>query len=162
MGLILYENKLRGATASGVGTVSGNITNLIDGRTSTSEVFASGADREFTVDLGTTQQIDTLAISRNDLIVGGADLELSGSADDISYTPIDTYSPNDTRVNVVSFSPVSYRYYKVNITGHSADVFITDLAIGEAVILERDQKHGFIEPYYADNDKITSNVTRGK
>jgi len=44
------------------------------------------------------------------------DFSLSGSLDNINWTPIDTVTNNSANVTDRSFNPVGFRYFKVNVT----------------------------------------------
>ena len=48
------------------------------------------------------------------------------------------------------------------MSGHSANATAADIALGDAITLERDQKFGFIAPEFADGDEIIPNITRGQ
>ena len=163
MALILYGNVIRNGTPSSIGTVSGSIANLIDGRTSTSESFASGATREFIIDYGSATNVNCLGVARSNLYSVGATVTIQGSTDNVSYSTLFSLTPTNGDVQVKLDSTThSYRYYKIQISGHSNTVNITDIAIGEAKILERDQAFGFKPPVYADGDTVIPNITRGR
>lgn len=163
MGAILYENLIRTATASSIGTVSGNIDSLKDGRTSSSDKFAVGATRSFVIDNGSAKTINTLGIARHNLGSAGATVTVQGSSDNASYSTLFSVSPsNDKVIMEIKSSNYSYRYYRVQISGHSIEAFTTDISIGARLDLERDQKGGFVSPLYANNDEIIPNITRGQ
>ena len=163
MALILFENLFRTGSVNTIGTVSGNVDGLIDGRTSTSESFATGATREFRVDMTTATNVNCLGVGRNNLSTHGATVTVQGSTDDAIYSTLFSITPTADDVLIKLDSTThSYRYYRIQISGHSSNVFACDIAIGEAKTLERDQKSGFIAPLYADGDEVIPNVTRGQ
>lgn len=162
MAIIMIDNYVRTGTASSIGTVSGSIAGLVDGRTGTSESFATGATREFVIDGAIALTVNCLGIARHNLNTAGATITIQGSTDNVSYSTLFSQTPPDNRCVMYFTSNYSYRYYKVQISGHSEAVFATDIALGGAIALDRDQKAGFISPFMADSDIVTPNITRGQ
>lgn len=162
MAIILVENLLRTATASSIGTVGGTIDALKDGRTSTTEAFATGATREFKLDNTTAKTVNCLGVARHNLASVGGTIAVEGSSDDATYTPLFSVTPTNNNIILSDQSDYSYRYYKIKISGHSANVTASDVAIGDSITLERDQKFGFIAPEFADGDQVLPNITRGQ
>lgn len=172
MGAILYRNYFREAvngegTLSAIGTVSGGMDAATDSRTGTSETFATGANREVTVQpsIGNSK-VNCVGIARHNLLDAGATITVLGSNDNSIYTTLfSTTADNATFNNTLFYvdsSDYTYSYYRVRVSGHSVNVFMTDLAIGEAIRLERDQYYGFVAPEFADGDRIRANMTRGQ
>ncbi len=167
-GFILWENHLRGATIVSESTLTNfGASNMVDGKTSTQAGFAGGATRSVPFDLGTAKPVDTICVGRhNGIDSTSAFVRLYGSDDNISYSSVSLAVSINTRTkfNYLSFTPASYRYYRVDVTslGNNIDLYIADVSIGEKLDLERPQKHGFIPPEFADGDQIISNVTRGQ
>lgn len=172
MGAILYENYLRSAhngsgTLSAIGTVSGSMSSAVDGRTGTSEVFAVGATREVTVQpFFGNSKVNCVAVARHNLLDTGATITVLGSNDNSAYTTLFSANAPVTTFNNTFFyvddNDYTYTYYRVRVSGHNADVFMTDLAIGEALRLERDQYYGFTPPEFADGDRVRANITKGQ
>jgi len=163
MGALMYENELRTATVLSDGSVGSGIANALDGRTSTSAEFATGATREVVFDMGAALFTNTLCVGRNNLASAGATIHVEGSSDNVTYTYL--YGQAALSSDKIIFklgTDDTYRYWKIAISNQSKQVFITDVAIGKRDDLQRDQKYGFISPTYADGDKITPNVTRGQ
>lgn len=163
MGYILCENVLRSATITSESTIANfPIASALDGRTATNAGFDDAADREVVFDLGAAISIDTLAIGRNNLST--KTVTIAGSSDNVSYTNITGFISITTSSKVYSkklASPVSYRYYRLTVGSGVQDGYIADIALGQAVDLERSQKHGFIKPEFAEGDRIIPNVTEG-
>lgn len=163
MAAILYDNIVRTASPSAIGTVSASIDSLRDGRTSSSEKFAVGATRSFVIDNGSAKTINTLGIARHNLGSAGATVTIQGSSDNASYSTLFSVSPsNDKVIMEIKSSNYSYRYYRVQVSSHSIEAFATDIALGVRLDLERDQRHGFIPPEFSDGDRVIPNVTRGQ
>jgi len=161
MGYILYDNVLRGSTVTS--DDSTGIASALDGRTSSSALWTdTGATRTTVIDCATAQSVDALGIGRNNLGTQNATVVIAGSSNNSSYTTLFTITPADDSVVMESISSVSYRYYRIQITAQDADVYITDIALGVRLDLERDQKGGYISPEFADGDQITPNTTRGQ
>lgn len=163
MGYVLCENVLRSATVVSEDTITNfPISSALDGRTATQSGFDDASNREVVFDLGEATSIDTLSIGRNNLST--KTITIAGSSDNVSYTNITGFISVTTSSKVYSkklSSPVSYRYYRLTVGSGVHDGYISDIALGEAVDLERSQKHGFIKPEFADGDRIVANITEG-
>jgi hypothetical protein len=161
MAAILYENIIRDFTVL-TDESADSINNSHDGRTSTSTSFATGATRSIVVDCTSARTVNCLAFGRNNAGSTSTTITVQGSTDNASYSTLFTKDPTDDRVKFYIQSNYSYRYYKIQISGHSNTVYFADLALGEYLSLERDQKAGFISPLYADSDRVVNNITRGQ
>jgi len=162
MGFILYENILRGATILTDETVGSSASKIVDGRTSSSAKFASGAQRNIYFDCGSAKSAGAVAWARSNAGSTSATINIRSSTDNVTYTTRFTENPTTDKVTVETGGTYSARYWNIQIDGHTSECFITDLALGVPLTLERDQKGGFISPLYANNDEITPNITRGQ
>jgi hypothetical protein len=163
MGGILYDNILRNATIlSDGGSTNFKTDKALDGRTATQAEYATGATREVVFDCGGTATGDTFCIARHNLSTVGAIVTLQRSSDNVTYTTAFSITPTDNKVIYSKQTSITYRYYKLQISGHSNNAYIADVAFGVRADLERSQKHGFIKPEFADSDRVKPNITRGK
>jgi len=163
MGAIQYENILRGATVLTDESIGSAASKIIDGRTSSSARFATGATRNLTFDCGASKTVKSVCFARNNAGSTSATITVRSSSDNISYSTVHTANPTDDKIYFhIDPSQASARYWNIQISGHNAECYITDLALGVPLTLERDQKGGFISPLYANNDEIIPNITRGQ
>jgi hypothetical protein len=162
MGAILYENILRDATVVTDESSGSAVASALNGRSSDSATFLTGAVRNLTFNYGSAKKINALGIGRNNLSTMGATVTVRGSSDNVSYTTLFSVTPTTDRVILELESDYTYQYYNIQISGQTGTAYFTDVALGERLELERDQKGGFISPLFADSDEITSNVTLGQ
>lgn len=168
MAFILCENHLRGATI--LEDETDDFTQALDGRLTTQATMpqASG-DRYVRLDCGSAVTVDTMCMARHNLGSITGDLQLYRSSDDVTYNAVFDGAnwlfnsfPGDTdKALLDTFTAETYRYWRIEVWNQDADFTVADFAIGERIDLERDQKHGFIKPDWADGDRIMANVTRG-
>lgn len=141
---------------------------LYDGKTSTQMGMEANGNNEIVFDFQQARTINHIGMAKFELIEDQCTLVLSGSNDNTTYTQFYSIQPTDNKVHMDSFASVSYRYIKIKFTSPlpSSPIppsgFLGDLFLGTAKELERSQKFGFIKPLFADQDKITANVTRGQ
>lgn len=160
-GIIAFNNYLRSAAVVSEATISGfPFANCVDGRTSTTAGFASGATRTAIINLGTSKSISAVGFARSNLFARGATLTFAGSADNVSYTDFATITPAADVVTLQSLgAPVSYQYVRVSVSGHSGDVYISDIYVGDYLVLPSNVDQSFSPPEYCDNDEVISNLT---
>lgn len=162
-GVILYNNLLRSATITSETTITNfGIAHALDGRTSSQAGFQSGADRDTVFDFGSATSVDCVAFARHNFNTANATITISGSADNVSYTTLTTATFTDDMVYTKAFTSASYRYIRVRVNATASNAYCSDIYIGEKLDLERSQKHGFIKPEFADNDKVIANTTLGQ
>jgi hypothetical protein len=120
---ILHDNRLDDGTPAASSTASGNfdVLNLRDFRPYTKFKPAS-LPATITVDCGSAKAVDYWAVYGHDLYTGGCTIELRGSTDNFSASDVlvDTLTPasNDPFVRLIA--SVSYRYWRLRITGTTA------------------------------------------
>ncbi|NBT49949.1 MAG: hypothetical protein EBV86_01960 [Marivivens sp.] len=159
---ILHENVLRGATLLTDQSITNfGFANATDGRTATQAGYAPSS-QEIRVDLGSGKAVDTLCIARHTLFSQTCTIDIDGSNDNSTYFNVADLTPTSDDVIYHTFTQATYRYYKIVISSIDANVYFSDFALGTRVDLERDQKHGFIKPEFADGDKVIANITRGQ
>lgn len=160
-GIIAFNNYLRGASVVSEATISGfPFANCVDGRTSTTTGFATGATRSVVLNFGSSKSIGAIGFARSNLFARGATLTFAGSADNVSYTDFSTITPAADIVRLQTLgAPVSYQYVRVSVSGHSGDVYVSDIYAGDYLALPSNVDRNFAPPEYSDNDEIISNLT---
>ena len=114
--------------------------NLFDDRLFTIwKASASGTTWIKTNTGGSPANVSYLGIASHNLFTIGATITFEGSPDDSTWTTIFTHTPADNKIIFRSFSTVSYRYFRLSITGGSAAVQIGELQWGVVV----DPTYGF-------------------
>lgn len=120
---IYYDNRLQDGTPAASSTAAGeyNVLNLRDFRPYT-WWKPSSLPATVTVDCGSAQPASTLAIWGHDLGSKGATIITRGSTDNFSASDdqVDTHAPSTDLPFIRSWSSVSYRYWRLRITGSSA------------------------------------------
>lgn len=115
----LYENRLDDATPVASTTATGySVLNLRDWRAYT-WWKPTALPATVTVDCGSAKASDYWAIYGHDLFTQGATIELRGSTDNFvaSNVLVDSVTPTSDAPFVRHISSVSYRYWRVRITG---------------------------------------------
>lgn len=160
-GIIAFNNFLRSATVVSESTETGfPFSNCIDGRTSTTAGFESGATRTVIVDFGSARTMSAVGFARSNLATRGATITFAGSSNNVSYTDFAAISPASDIVTLQALgSSVSYRYVRISVSGHSGDVYISDIYVGDHLVLPSNADQSFAPPEYCDNDEVISNLT---
>lgn len=160
---ILYNNLLRDTTAYSVLTDNSlaayPFANCYDGMTSTQAGF-TGLNQYIVLDFGSAIAADAIGIARHNMGDVSCTVYLAGSADNITYTPVQTINPTTNAVTYYAFTGASYRYWRLEIDSTGTSYF-ADIFLGERLDLERGQQGGFIKPLFANDDDVVANVTRG-
>lgn len=160
-GVIAFNNYLRDATVVSEATEAGfPFSNCVDGRTSTTAGFETGATRSVVLNFGTAMDISAVGFARSNLAANDATLTFEGSADNVSYTTITAITPTADVVRLdLLASTASYQYLRVSVSGHSGDVYISDIYAGDHLVLPSNVDSSFAPPEYCDNDEVLSNLT---
>jgi len=160
-GHIAFNNYLRAATVVSEATIAGfPFANAVDGRTSTTVGFAVGATRTVTLNFGVAKSISAVGFARSNLAARGATITFAGSSDNVSYTNITAIQPTADVVRLEAFnSSVSYQYVRISVSGHSGDVYVSDIYVGDHVVMPSNVDSSFAPPEYCDNDEVLSNLT---
>jgi len=164
VGRILWDNFLRTSSViEDIYTVSGfDASKSLDGRTTTFTMFNPGIS-QIVYDLGSQKNFNTLCIARHNIGPTSGYFLLYGSNDNITYTPIigNTY-PQIGKNIFVDLGGQFYRYVRFTVSDFTKQTYLADISVGQALEMQRSQKHGFIRPGLVDDDVIISNVTRGR
>lgn len=163
-GIIAFNNHLKTATVFSETTESGfPFSNCVDGRTSTTVGFEVGATRTAILNLGSAKSITAAGFARSNLFATGATITLAGSSTSGgTYTDFATFTPTNSRAMFTTFGAVSWQYVRVSVSGHSADVYISDIYVGDYVDLPANVDSNFAPPELSDNDEVISNLSYTK
>lgn len=158
----LITNQLRDATVISDETITDHpIENALDGRTSTQAGFEAGATRTVIFDFGTTVNLTHFGYVGTNLGTVGGSISFAHSSDNVTYTNSTTTNFFATVYTAELGAVLTNRYLRVRISNHYADVYISDLFVGEAIELPYDVPVGFVRPEWADEDTIETNMTGG-
>lgn len=158
--MIAYNNILRAATIDSEDTAAGYpFANALTGRTSEQAGFTSGATRAVDFDNGSAIAVAALCLAYHNLGTVGATLTLSGSSDDASYSTLISQAFSDDNVAFLTFAEASYRYLRLEVSGHSGTAYIGDFFVGPTLGLPYGPDVGWTQPSQADDDEIIANVT---
>lgn len=116
---IFYDNRLADATPVASTTANGYaVENLTDWRPYT-WWKPTALPATVTVDCGAARSADSLFVYGHDLFTQGATIETWGSTDNFSASNVlvDTYTPSSNSAFVRTFQSVSYRYWRIRLTG---------------------------------------------
>jgi len=118
--VILYDNRLADATPVASTTATGDFAaiNLADFRPYT-WWKPTALPATVTVDCGSAKAADLLTVFGHDLFTQGATLQVRGSTDNFAASDVlvGTITPTDNNPFLISFGSVSYRYWRLRITG---------------------------------------------
>ncbi len=156
-----YDNLLRGATVVSEDTITNfELAEGLDGRTSTQVGMSSGATRDIIVDFGSAKTFEYVCVANHNL--NGTTLDVAGSSDDVTYTPISSIVYDNNYVRADQITESTYRYVRLRFSGHAADIYIADIFVGQADLeLLYGVPYGFTPPEQADQDRIKANITGG-
>ena len=144
-------NILTSATLSAtVGTPELGIDYLL------SDFWEAGSSASLTADMGSVADADYIAIAGHNLSSGS--YTLSGSNNDVDYTPITTASPSDDGVIWDEFTSQSWKYYKLFVTG--TEVQIAHISIGKLTELPGQIAIPFTPIEY--DESITQKAAQGR
>lgn len=140
----LYDNRLDDGTPAASTTAAGfDVLNLRDWRPYT-WWKPSSLPATVTVDCGSAQSADYAALYGHDCATQGNTVEIRGSTDNFSASDVlvATSTPSTDDPLVITFSAVSYRYWRIKLTGGSAPS-IAVASIGVALTMPRRLEMGF-------------------
>ena len=142
--LIFHDNRLDDATPAASTTAVGyDVLNLRDWRPFT-EWQPTALPSTVTVDGGSAKAADYAFIWAHDLGSQGATLEVRGSTDNFSASDVlvATVTPSDDDPFLLDWASVSYRYWRIRITG-STMPSLGIAAIGAALEIPSPLVEGF-------------------
>ena len=142
---ILHDNRLDDATPAASSTAAGdyNVLNLRDFRSYT-WWKPSSLPATVTVDCGSAKSVDYWAVYGHDLFTGGCTIELRGSTDNFSASDVlvDTLTPANNNPFARLVNSVSYRYWRLRITGTTAPA-LAIAALGQVLDIPAYLASGF-------------------
>lgn len=143
--LILYDNRFNDATPVASSTAAGNfnVLNLRDWRAYT-WWKPSAMPATVTVDCGSAKAADYCGVYGHDLGTQGATLEVRASTDNFGASDVlvATKTPTNDKPFLLTWASVSYRYWRVKVTGATAPS-LAIAAVGAALQLPRRLTRGF-------------------
>ncbi len=158
MASFFYNNLLRSATVVSEDTISNfGFSNALSGRTSDQVGMSSGANRDIVVDFGSALTFNHVCVASHNL--NGTTLTVAGSADNVSYTDIDSIAYDNNYVRCDEIDEATYRYVRFRFSGHAADIYIADLFLGTPLDLLYGVPAGFTPPEQADDDELDAHMT---
>lgn len=141
----LFDSRLDDGTPAASTTATGyDVLNLRDWRPYTAWQ-PTALPATVTVDCGSAQAADYWAIYGHDLYTQGCTIELRGSTDNFaaSNVLVDTVTPSSNDAFVRHFASVSYRYWRLRITGGATMPSIKIAAMGVAFDIPMYLSSGF-------------------
>lgn len=135
---LLHDNRLEDATPVASSTAAGYaVANLTDWRPYT-WWRPSAMPATVTVDCGSARSADYAALFAHDCATQGNTVEMRGSTDNFSASNVlvATSTPASDLPLVLTFAGVSYRYWRLTLTGGTAPT-IAIAAVGAALALPR-------------------------
>lgn len=129
---ILHENRLDDATPVASTTATDyNVLNLRDFRPYT-WWKPTALPATVTVDCGSAKAVDYWAVYGHNLFTAGCTIELHGSTDNFSASDVtvDTFTPADNLAFARYVASVSYRYWRLRITGAAIMPSLAIAALG--------------------------------
>lgn len=142
---ILHENRLDDATPVASTTATGySVLNLRDFRPYT-WWKPTALPATVTVDCATAKAADYWAVYGHDLFTQGCTIELRGSTDNFaaSNVLVDTFTPTNNKAFARYFVSVSYRYWRLRITGGATMPALAIAAIGVLLDMPSYMMEGF-------------------
>lgn len=117
--VIAYDNVFaRGTLTASSSPAGGEAENAVDGLTWDYWQPSGAGPHTLTVDLGAAESVDYLALHAQNLATSLGSITLERSADGMAWTTVSgPHSPTDTAPLLFLFEAVSYRYYRVTMTG---------------------------------------------
>lgn len=121
------------------------------------------SSEHMTVDMGSATAADYWAVFAHDAHTQGSSLQLRGSTDNFSSSDVlvDSATPTTSSVIMRSFSSVSYRYWRLLISGGSAATSIGVAMVGPRLDMLDGMQVGFIPPTMSYSDKVLNNQSHG-
>lgn len=141
---IYHDSRFDDGTPAASTTATGfDVLNLLDWRPYT-KWQPTALPATVTVDSGSAKAADYCVVWEHDLGTEGATLEVRGSTDDFSASDVlvDSLTPSDDAPFLLEWSSVSYRYWRIRITGSTMPT-LGIAAIGAALEIPKGLSEGF-------------------
>jgi len=142
---ILYESRFMDAVPVASSTAAGNfnVLNLRDFRPYT-QWKPAAMPATVTVDSGAAKSADYCAVYGHDLFTQGATLEVRRSTDNFAANDVlvATILPASNDPFILQFASVSFRYWRIKVTGATAPS-LAIAALGVALEMPRRLREGF-------------------
>ena len=135
---IYYDNRLLdGNLVASTTTAGTHVDNLTDWRSFT-WWRPTTLPATVTVDCGSARSADSLVVYGHDLFTRSGTIEVRGSTDNFAASDVlvHSYAPPSDAPFARSFTAVSYRYWRVRITGSTPTPQLAIVAIGAAFDLD--------------------------
>ena len=142
---ILHENRLDDGTPAASTTATGySVLNLRDFRPYT-WWKPTALPATVTVDCGSAKAVDYWAVYGHNLYTHGCTIELRGSTDNFgaSNVLVDTFTPTDNLAFARYVASVSYRYWRLRITGGATMPSLAIAALGVLLDVPSYMTEGF-------------------
>src|SRR5512139_4004284 len=143
---ILHDNRLDDGTPAASSTAAGNynVLNLRDFRPYT-WWKPTALPATVTVDCGSAKSVDYWAIYGHNLFTAGCTIELHGSTDNFaaSDVTVDSYTPTSDDAFARQVASVSYRYWRLRITGAATMPSLALAALGQVLDIPAYLASGF-------------------
>lgn len=156
-----YDNRLNDGTPAASTTASGyDVLNLRDFRTG-SFWKPTALPATVTVDCGSALAASSFAVWGHDLFTQGATIEVRGSTDNFSSSNVlvSTYTPTSDLPFIRTWASVSYRYWRIRITG-STMPSLAITVIGSPLEMPVYLEDGF-DPLTRDPSGVTNRSVSG-
>lgn len=153
---IYYDNALAGGALIASTTATGtDPDNVLDWRPFT-WWRPTALPATLTVDCGSARACDYALVYGHDLWTAGCTLEIRGSTDNFvgSNVLVSSITPTSNASILLQFGSVSYRYWRVRITGAATMPNLAIAAIGAALVLP-----GYLDPSFDPTGRKVVGVT---
>ena len=141
---IFHDSRFDDGTPVASTTATGfDVLNLLDWRPYT-KWQPTALPATVTVDCGSAKAADYSVVWGHDLFTHGATLEVRGSTDNFSGSDVlvDSLTPSDDDPFLLEWSSVSYRYWRIRITGTTMPT-LGIASIGAALEIPKGLREGF-------------------
>lgn len=159
--VIAYDNVFaRGTLAASSSPDGGEAENAVDGFTWDFWAPAGAGPHTLVVDLGSAEAVDYLAFHAQNLADTSGSITLARSSDGSSWTDVSgPHSPTDNTPVLVLFSSVSYRYYRISMTGEGSMLGVVQA--GQRLTLPEGIFVGAEPPQLNPDDEILNSSSEG-
>lgn len=160
-----YVNLLEDAATSATSEATGYPKeNAYDGLTFDGWKAGAAGTVYFTADLGSAQSVDYWACAAHDLHQRSGTIKLQYSADNFSVDINDVgaaVTPSDGGVIFRTFTAVSARYWRFEVSSTTVASFIGALALGPRLDIPEGMAIGFVPPTLSYDDEVTNQRAEG-
>lgn len=159
--VVAYDNVFaRGTLTASSSPAGGEAENAVDGFTWDFWAPAGVGPHTLVVDLGAAEAVDYLAFHAQNLADTSGSITLAGSSDGSSWTDVSgPHSPTDNTPALVLFSAVTYRYYRLTMTGEGSVLGV--LQAGQRLTLPEGIFVGQAPPQLNPDDEILNSASEG-